>query len=193
MNLRVGHISDLHYCMEHLTEVNRCTDAAVGEIIRRQCDVAVLSGDSTDHRLDLHSPAVSALLNQVHRLANSCPVLILHGTASHEPPGTLDVFKTIAGKFPVYVADRIKQVALVSGRWIESEDWFFKTIPADARALFSVLPSVDKGAVAAARGAEHAASATGELVYDLLKAWSIPNLAARLAGVPTIGVSHGTV
>ncbi|MHB1952375.1 MAG: metallophosphoesterase family protein [Sulfobacillus sp.] len=191
--ITIAHLSDLHYCQEHLAEVDRCMDFAVTETIRRAPDVVVLSGDSTDHRLDLHTPAVYALVSQVARLADRAPVLILHGTASHEPRGTLDVFRKIRGKHPIYVADRIKQVALVSGQWQESEDWTFADVPAGASALFSVLPSVDKGAVAARYGAEHAAHAQGEAIADLMAGWAVANRAARAQGIPTIGVSHGTI
>lgn len=196
----VGHLSDMHFCMENLEEANRCVAFAVDKIIEQGCEVAVISGDSTDHRLDLHSPATAALVGHVHRLAEHMPTLLLHGTASHEPPGTLEVFKTLGGKFPVYVADRIKQVALVGDKWIESPDWCFGEIAQGnhalfqgARALFSVLPSVNKGAVAAVHGAEKAAEMVGEYVYQLLKGWSPINMAARQNGIPTIGVSHGSV
>ena len=193
MKIQIGHISDMHFCMENLEEANRCVGFAVDKIIERGCDAAVISGDSTDHRLDLHSPATAALISHVYRLAENMPTLLLHGTASHEPPGTLEVFKTIGGKYPVYVADRIKQVALVGNTWVESSEWCFSEIPADTRALFSVLPSVNKGAVAAIHGAEKAAEMMGEYVFQLLKGWSPINLRARQQETPTIAVSHGTV
>lgn len=191
--LAIAHFSDLHYCSEHLTEVDRCMTAAVSEAIRRGCDIAVLSGDSTDHRLDLHTPAVYALVTQVARLADHCPVLILHGTASHEPAGTLDVFRKVGGRHPIYVADKIKQVALVDSQWYESSDFIFSEVPPRATALFSCLPSVDKGAVAARYGAERAAQAQGDAIADLMNGWSVANRSARAMGIPTIGVSHGTI
>jgi len=189
----VAQISDMHFCMDFLKEVTRCVDYAISEFIARKPDIAVISGDSTDRRLDLHSPATAEMLRQVRRLADQCPTLILHGTRSHEPPGTLEVFKTLGGRHPVYVADQIKQVSLVNGQWIESDDWTFSDIPAGATALFSVLPSVNKGAVAAIEGADKAAEATGEYVSSLLTGWAPINQQAREAGIPTLGVSHGTV
>ena len=54
-------------------------------------------------------PAAVRLLAQVRRLADHCPVLMLQGTWSHEPPGTLSVFRH-AGRPPSgLVADRIGQ------------------------------------------------------------------------------------
>jgi len=191
--MKIGQISDLHYCQKYLEEVDRCTSYAVDEIINSNCDVAVISGDSTDHRLDLHSPSTAALVGQVRRLADNMPTITLHGTSSHEPPGTLEVFKTIGGKHPVYVADKIKQVAIVNGQWIESENWIFDVIPQGTTALFSVLPSVNKGAIAASQGIENIDVAVGEYVFEIMKGWASVNARARLAGIPTIGVSHGTI
>ncbi len=192
MSIKIGHLSDLHYGPEHLDEVDRCTGYAIDRLIEQKCDVAVLSGDTTDKRLDLNSPATIALLRQVHRLANHCPVLILQGTASHEPPGTLEVFKTLGGRHPVYVADRIKQVALVKGTWLESADWRFDEAP-DCEVLFSVLPSINKAAVAAVEPPAASAEAVGDYVYDLLKGWAANHLHARKRHIPTCLVSHGTV
>jgi exonuclease SbcD len=189
----VAHLSDMHFSLETLDEIVRCSDFAAGYLSTHKVDAIVVSGDSTDHRLDLHSPATAALLHLVKRLADIAPTAILHGTASHEPFGTLEVFKTIGARFPVYVADQIKQVALVDHQWIESDNWRFDTIPGNTRALFSMLPSVNKGAVACVHSASEAGEKVGELVYDLLRGWAVTNLAAREDGIGTIGVSHGTV
>jgi exonuclease SbcD len=143
--IKIAHFSDLHYAGKTLAEADRCFSFAVDEAIaQRRC--AVISGDSTDHALDVHAPAVAALARNVRRLADHCPVLMLQGTYSHEPPGTLDVFRLLGGRYPVFVADRIQQVALVSGRWQESESWRFESLPTGA--LFSCVPTVNKATVA---------------------------------------------
>lgn len=195
--MEIFHASDIHYAPETLEEVDRCFTFAVDKAIERGCDAAVLSGDLFDHRIDLNSPAVAAICKQVKRLADLMPVLILQGTRSHDVPGSLDVFKTIGGKYPVFVADRICQVALSGDRrgWFVSDGGAFPAIPTMVlpMLLVSCLPSVDKGAVAASVGAENAAQAVGEQVFALLKGWSVMNLAARAMGIPTVVVSHGTV
>lgn len=80
--IRVGHFSDLHYCAKNLEEADRCFGFAVGEAIRRGIQVAVISGDATDHALEMHNPAVERLERQVVKLAEHCPVLMLQGTPS---------------------------------------------------------------------------------------------------------------
>ena len=193
--IRVGHFSDIHYAGgANFQEVHRCFSFAVDEAIRRGIDCAVISGDSTDHALDVHLPAVEALAGNVRRLADHCPVIMLQGTWSHEPPGTLNIFRLLGGRYPVYVADRIQQVALrPGGQWQGSEGWRFESMPEGALALFSCVPTVNKAMVAATVGATEVASAVGEELVALLRGFAPTNESARAAGIPTIGISHGTV
>ena len=192
--IRVAHFSDLHYGTKNLIEADRCFGAAVDGAIALGVEAAVLSGDATDHGLDLHAPAAERLLAQVRRLADHCPVLMLQGTFSHEPPGTLAIFRLLGGRYPVHVADRIEQVALTAqGEWLASTGWCFDRLPGNAHALFSCIPTVNKAAVAAAVGATDAAQAVGEQLALLLRGYAPAHRAARRQGVPTIGVSHGTV
>lgn len=192
--MRIAQFSDLHYSGRTLPEVEHCFGFAIRHAIEAKVDAAVISGDSTDHELGLHSPAVEALAQRVKELADHCPVLMLQGTYSHEPPGTLNVFRLLSGKYPVYVADRIRQVALTGkGEWAESSGWRFETLPDAASVVFSCLPSVNKAEVAAAVGATAAAEAVGRAITDLLCGWGKVNRLARATGIATVAVSHGTV
>jgi exonuclease SbcD len=192
--IRIAHCSDLHYGPKNLAEADRCFGAAADRAIALGAQVAVLSGDATDHALDLHSPAAERLARQVRRLADHCPVLMLQGTFSHEPPGTLALFRLLGGRYPVHVADRIAQVGLTSAaQWVVSSGWRFEHLPAGLQALFSCVPTVNKAMVAAAMGPSVAAEATGEHLATLLAGFGPGHRAAREQGVPTIGVSHGTV
>lgn len=192
--IRIAQFSDIHYANATLQEVDRCFTFAVDEAIRQGVGCAVISGDSTDHSLDMHAPAVEALARNIRRLADHCPVLMLQGTFSHEPPGTLNIFRLLGGKYPVHVADTIEQVALMpNGRWLSSEGWCFETIPVGASVLFSCVPTVNKAVIAAVVGATHAAESVGNELASLLKGFAPINQMARVQGIPTVGVSHGTV
>lgn len=192
--IRIAQFSDLHYSAKNLAEADRCFSHAVDRAIALKVDAAVVSGDSTDHALDLHSPAVERLARNIRRLADHCPVLMLQGTFSHEPPGTLSMFRLLGGRYPVYVADRIAQVGLTTaGRWVASEAWCFTSVPAGLHALFSCVPTVNKAVVAATVGASSAAQAVGEHLAVLLRGFAASNQAAHMQGLATIGVSHGTV
>jgi DNA repair protein SbcD/Mre11 len=192
--IRIAQFSDLHYGTRTLAEADRCFGAAIDRAIAIGVQAAVISGDATDHPLDLHAPAALRLAAQVRRLADHCAVLMLQGTYSHEPPGTLAVFRLLGGRHPVHVAERIAQVALTDGgAWLESKGWCFDAVPPGTRALFCCVPSANKAAVAATVGAADAGQAVGEQLADLLRGYAPVHRAARAMGVPTIGVSHGTV
>jgi exonuclease SbcD len=193
-SIRVAHFSDLHYGPKNLAEADRCFGDAIDQAIRSQVQAAVISGDSTDHAMDLHTPAAGRLAAQIQRLADHCPVLMLQGTYSHEPPGTLAIFELLGGRYGVHVADRIQQVGLTQdGRWLTSEGWRFDQVPSGLLALFTCVPTVNKAVVAATVGAGAAAQAVGEQLADLLQGFAPINRAARVIGLPTVGVSHGTV
>ena len=123
---------------------------------------------------------------------------MLQGTFSHEPPGTLDLFSLIGGKFPVYVAEQIEQVALLQdGSWLsslcgENGDWRFEHVPEQAVALFSCLPAINKASLVAAVGHSEA-EFMGDVVADLLSGFGDINQQARNDKIPAMAVSHGTV
>lgn len=192
--MRIAHFSDLHYGAATLEEADRCFGAAIDRAIAEGVEAAVLSGDATDHGLDLHEPATRRLCAQVRRLADHCPVLMLQGTFSHEPPGTLAVFGLLGARHPVHIAERIGQVALLAeGGWLASQDWRFDAVPTSARALFTCVPTINKAVVAATVGAADAPQAVGEHLAMLLLGFAPTNRQATVRGVPTIAVSHGTV
>lgn len=199
--LRLGHFSDLHYSPSHLVEADRCFGFAVDDAIASRCQVGVVSGDSTDHRLDAHTPALSALARRIHHLSAHMPVLMLQGTFSHEPQGTLDLFRLIGAQHPVYVADRIHQVALCAGEFVPSDGPVFTGAEIEAvmvrygkpAVVFTCVPTVNKAVLAAAVGVAGAATAVGDYLADYLAAAGAVNRQWRPHGVPTVGVSHGTV
>ncbi len=193
-SVRVCQMSDLHYSGKNLIESEACFGHAVARAIETGAECVVVSGDSTDHALDAHSPAFVTLARNIRRLADHCPVLMLQGTFSHEPPGTLSVFRLLGGRYPVFVAETIQQVALIEGgSWVASDGWHFETLPDGARAVFSCIPTVNKAAVAAVVGATAAAEAVGEQMANLLAGYAPIHRQARTAGIATAVVSHGTV
>ncbi|KVK86640.1 metallophosphoesterase family protein [Burkholderia sp. MSMB1498] len=197
--MEIAHFSDLHYSPGKLDEADRCFSHAVGDAIARQADVAVISGDSTDHRLDAHSPALHALAKQVHRLAEAMPVLMLQGTFSHEPPGTLTNFSLMGARYPVAIADRPCHVALVDGEFwfsqgpVFNDDELRDAIDSGADVIFTCLPTMNKADLALRVGALAASTDLGDSLATFLSAAGRFNARARAAGVPTVGVSHGTV
>ncbi|WP_175795897.1 metallophosphoesterase family protein [Burkholderia anthina] len=190
-SVRVAHLSDLHYSNGNLVEADRCFEHAVTKVIREGVDVAIISGDLTDHKQDAHSTALLRLMGAIRRLADHCPVLILQGTFLHDYPGMLALYRFAGGKFPVETVDRIGQVALVGNKWRcfsagDSLD--------DVRLLVSCIPTVNKADLVSSVGAEQVSDAMGDVLAALMQGvFAQQNLTARAAGVPTVLVGHGTV
>lgn len=189
--ITVAHMSDLHYGPDNLTEADRCFTAAVTEAIERNVSAAVLTGDSTDHVLQAHSPSLLALARQVQRLANHCPVLMLQGTFSHEPVGLLQMFALLGAKYPVCIADRIASYGL-------AESGFEPVLPEKTesyRLVVHALPTLNKAELVNASMSEVGAvsSMAGNLVAQVLQSWAPANRHLRLNGIPSMVISHGTV
>lgn len=197
--MKFAQFSDLHYAPDNLQESDRCFSFAVGNAIDSGAQVGIISGDSTDHRLDAHAPSLHALATQIHRLANAMPVLMLQGTFSHEPPGTLDNFALMGGVHQIHVADRVSQVALVDGRFwaskgpVFSDEELRQFISVMPEVVFTCLPTVNKGQLAASVGALEAGTGLGDVLAAFLAAAGRVNRQLRAAGIRTVGVSHGTV
>jgi exonuclease SbcD len=198
-SLEIAHFSDLHYSQSNAMEADRCFAFAVSDAIRRGAQFAVISGDSTDHRLDAHASSLHLLASRIHELSKHMPVLMLQGTFSHEPPGTLDNFNLMGVEYPVYVADRIQQVALYGDVFRLSKgavfspgelEWFERE---GADVVITCVPTVNKAVLAAAVGTDSVATELGDHLSLYLTAAGKVNRSLRSAGVRTIGVSHGTV
>jgi len=197
--MKVAHFSDLHYSPGNLVEADRCFSFAVANAVASGADIAVISGDSTDHRLDAHSPALNALATRVHELSNAMPVIMLQGTFSHEPAGTLDNFAFMYGAHPIVIADEVQQIAFIDGQPHRSAGAVFSErelealLPRRPTLVVTALPTISKGELAVRVGALNAATALADVLGGFLGAAGQVNDRLRLAGIATIGISHGTV
>lgn len=187
--MNIMHASDLHYSPGNLVEADRCFGFAVEDAIARGVEVAIISGDSTDHSLESHSPAFLALAKRVRQLAEHCPVFMLQGTFSHEPTGMLRILEMIGAKHPIVVSDTVEMVGLRDGRW----EPYDRTEPASYALVITCVPTLNKADLALEVGAKNANIAMGEHIAALMGSFSPENGRLRLHGVPTILVSHGTV
>ena len=189
----IFHASDLHYCAKNLIEADRCFSHAVTQAIKADVDAAIISGDTTDHRLEAHSPAFFALIKQIQRLANHCPVFMLQGTFSHEPVGFLQVMSMISAKHPIRISDRVEMIALEQGEWVD----FIPSDLSNYSLVLTSVPTLNKAelvlTMGAGAGADTDATALGHSLAVLFESFASINALARNAGIPTVLVSHGTV
>lgn len=188
--MKILHASDLHYCPTNLVEADRCFGFSVETAVKQQVDLAIISGDATDHALDGHSPALRALAKRLKQLADHCPVFLLQGTFSHEPVGLLKILEMIGAKHPIYVADKIGMVGMVDGQFVE----YNPNDPSiEYQLVVTAIPTVNKAELALAVGAENANAEMGNHLASLLASFGPANNALRRRGVPTVLVGHGTV
>jgi exonuclease SbcD len=184
------HASDLHYSPANLVEADRCFGYAVAIAKQQHVDFALISGDSTDHSLEVHSPALRTLATRIKQLADHCPVFMLQGTFSHEPAGMLKVLEMIGAKHPIYVADRIGMVGLVDGAWVPFES---DRVDVDYQVVITAVPTVNKAELALTIGAENANVEMGNHLAALLASFGPINEQLRRRGIPTVLTGHGTV
>lgn len=183
---RQGH-QRLHYCGKNLVESDRTFGFSVDDAIARNCDAAVITGDSTDHALDAHEPALHTLAKQHKRLADHCPVLMLQGTFSHEPVGLLRMFQMIGAKYPIFVVDKIGAYGLTDAGF---ENF---TSGVDYKLVITAFPTVNKAELMDSKSSKEAGVAMGELLYQMMQQFGVMNHALRLHSIPTMLIGHGTV
>jgi exonuclease SbcD len=189
--MKIAHFSDLHYSVPNLDESDKTFGFAVKEAIRTNVQCAIISGDSTDHRLDAHSPALLALAKRIKQLADHCPVLMLQGTFSHEPVGILNILGMIGAKHPIFIADKIGMVGLYEGQWEEYDPTYQNNPKYDV--VISTLPTVNKADLLILVDPTKVNEEMGNYVADILTSFSSINAKLRSESIPTVLVSHGTV
>ena len=187
MPIDVAHMSDLHFCPKNLEESSRTFGFAVSDAIQRKVRAAVITGDSTDHPLEAHEPSLRELARHLKRLADHCPVLMLQGTFSHEPPGLLKIFEMIGARHTIAVADRIGMFGL-------DEEGFAPYDEARKYELvITAFPTVNKADLVASAGATNAAHDMGEVLFNLMRHFGQINRQLTAKGIPTMLIGHGTV
>jgi exonuclease SbcD len=188
--MKILHASDLHYSPGNLAEADRCFGHAVEQAIAQNVAVAMITGDSTDHALDGHSPALLALAKRIKQLADHCPVFLLQGTFSHEPVGLLKMLEMIGARHPIIVSDKIGMIGLSEGKWLEY-DPTYTDVKYDL--VITSVPTVNKAELALVVGADNASVEMGNHIAALLGLFGPANAALRRRGIPTVLASHGTV
>lgn len=188
--MKILHASDLHYSPGNLVEADQCFGHAVEQAIAHNVAVAMITGDSTDHALDGHSPALLALAKRIKQLADHCPVFMLQGTFSHEPVGLLKMLEMIGARHPIIVSDKIGMIGLSEGKWLEY-DPTYTDVKYDL--VITSVPTVNKAELALVVGADNASVEMGNHLASLLGLFGPANAALRRRGVPTVLASHGTV
>ncbi len=190
--MKILHTGDVHFDNppQLLAEVVTCTDYLLGAAQTEAPDLIVVAGDTFNDTVELGSPASLAAMDFIQRCALIAPTLVIRGTSTHDAEGSVNALAKLRGRYPIFVTDRLCQVAFTGSGFIEVDG----IIPASCRAIISCLPSVSKAVVASAcKSQEESNRDTTDLLRDVLQGWGAVNSKASCRGAPAILVGHLTV
>jgi exonuclease SbcD len=188
--VKVLQISDLHYSRETLDQIDRCVEYALSQARQASVDLIVITGDATDYRLEINSPAFIRLSQRIREATDIAPVVLLQGTYSHEPPGSLKVFRHFGGKYPIKVLEHWSQIALVGTDLVATDP--YSRIEGSRLDIWG-LPVLNKAAVVGLAGGLDSDVAYTTAISSLLRSISHRTCHSREQGVPTLLLSHGTI
>jgi len=193
--MKILHCADLHFNNSTLLpEIVKCADFMAKAAVTHRPDLVAVAGDVFDEKIPLGSKAVVEAISLVSRLGDTAPVVIVKGTYSHDHD-SLHVFGKLKTRFPVYVSEKVEQVAL-------TPDGFYPlgSLPDNlsVTAVISCLPSVSKAGLMPSAGAVdadiHAVNMeAAELLRDVFAGWGLVNADARRRGIPAVIVGHGSL
>lgn len=166
--MKICHVGDLHVCQKHQLWTIRALANAIDTAIAQQCDLAVIAGDSFDAAIHAHEPAFVEFVEEIVRLADAMPIVLIYGTQSHDRPGSLDVLRTIPTQHMIDVVAHPTQLDIAGCR-------------------VSALPGLNK--------ADPGIMAQGANAWarEVMASFASGNVRARADGMPSIFVTHGTV
>jgi exonuclease SbcD len=197
--MKIFHTADIHKKNQPhvLADIIKCCDFFVAQAIQEKPDLIIIAGDLFDEGVQLGSPASLAAIDFVYKCGNVAPTLLIRGTTSHDAEGSINTLHLLKTLYPVYVTDRIEQIAVKISTLKNTID--FVPVegyePSATGVIISCLPSINKANLMASMSGSvtDTSRETIDLVRDVLQGWGVINKQAKDLGIPTILVGHGTV
>jgi exonuclease SbcD len=188
--VKVLQISDLHYSKETLDQIDRCFEYALNQARQAAVDLIVITGDATDYRLEINAPSFIRLAQRIREATDIAPVIMLQGTYSHEPPGSLNVFRYFGGKYPIKVIDTWCRIGLVGTELVTTDPY---SPVARSRLDIWALPVLNKAAVVGLAGGLEGDVAYTTAISALLRSIRDRTRQSAQNGIPSLLISHGTI
>ncbi len=193
--MKIVQFCDLHHTNKPsiLKDIIKCEEFALGCITPENPDLIAIAGDLFDEGVALGSEAAITAALFVQKCANIAPTILVRGTSTHDAEGQIALLDKIKAVNPIYVTDRLEQVALTYTKGFARVDG--EVNGGRQKILISCLPSINKaGLMASIAGTvEETNRETSSLLRDVFQGWGIVNAEAHAGGIPTILVGHGTV
>ena len=128
--MKLVHTADWHWSEQHLEKCSASAAFILKQLEAIRPELHVIAGDYWDRRQVLASTsAVHPALAAMRAMANISPVAIVLGNSMHDAPGSLEIFRGLDSRYPVYVAER--PATIVLGR-DEEGGMVFHESPQDA-------------------------------------------------------------
>lgn len=91
---RLIHIADVHASKERIPETMTIIKKLIDTSNEENVDAILFCGDFWDTTItNTRSSGFSETVRMMHRLIDTVPVYMIYGTPSHEPDGSLEVFR----------------------------------------------------------------------------------------------------
>jgi len=193
--MKILHTADLHFSndADMLREVIHTSDYIIDWASKNVPDCIVIAGDILDEykgRIRIDSTCARSAISFVERAAAIAPVVIVRGTKSHDRDSVY-LFQHLHSRFPIHVASDIEMVALERdpfdiGAFTTAIDGY-----ADYKAVFTLVPSLDKAALLGRIGGESIKDGNmqfKEAIHDMFAGFGLVNTSLPC---PTVLVTHG--
>jgi exonuclease SbcD len=111
--MRLVHTADWHWSEQQLEKCSASAAFILAQLESIRPDLHVIAGDYWDRRQVLASTsAVHPALDAMRAMANVSPVAIVLGNSMHDAPGSLEIFRGLDTRYPIFVAERPATVLL---------------------------------------------------------------------------------
>jgi DNA repair exonuclease SbcCD nuclease subunit len=192
--MKAFHIGDPHFSVKYLDKclaVSRQIESIAQE---KKPDLIVIPGDLQDKLLTVENgSAYSEMLKHIQKLAETAPLAILYGNASHDPAGSLEPLKLLETHYPIHISDYPETLYLYSGGMFERDIRFSNEIyegTVKPTCTIHQLPYPTKEFLLRNQEDELQIDNLNQIVLGHLRNIFIGFRAKNIDGVPTIFNAH---
>ena len=127
--MKIVHTADWHWSEERPEKCASSARFILEQLELIKPELHVIAGDYWDRRQVLASTsAVHPALAAMRAMADLSPVAIVLGNSAHDAPGSLEIFRGLDTRYPIYVAERPATVLMCRD---ESGKVIFRECPED--------------------------------------------------------------
>lgn len=158
--MKIVHSADWHWSEQKLDKCSQSVAFIIDQLAAIRPFAHVIAGDYWDRRQVLSgSSAALPAIEAMKRVASISPVVMILGNNAHDATGSLEIFRDLRTKFPVYVSEYPTSVALCADG--NSNIHFESCLQSDgsaahiesAKAIFHLLPYPTKSFLLADKSA----------------------------------------